>query len=124
MNSSCISEGFVYFVRVDDLRPDPIPTNAYAPIWSQGALECLGQPRYVYLFNVQPGRYAPVAVSFGKGIVNAYLPQQAIERLTVTVGEGEVVFVGDIDVGTSISPPSLWTSVRGSASGPFASCSR
>jgi hypothetical protein len=105
----------VYFVRLDD--PDhyaqdlPIRSN-----YTRG--------KYVYLFNAWPGRYAVVAAGYEKqsqgapmggsvgvgggfsvgasvtstysNTFTAYLPTTLIDKTAVTVGQGEVAFIGEI----------------------------
>ena len=106
---------YVYFVRLDDseayAHDDPIRSS-----YTSG--------KYVYLFNAQPGRYAviaagyrrqsqgaPIGSSVGVGggfsvgasvtpthsnTFMAYLPSALIEKTVVTLGQGEVAFIGEI----------------------------
>ncbi len=106
---------YAYFLRLDDedddARYDPIRSN-----YTSG--------KYVYLFNAWPGRYAVLAagyetqsqgapigssVSLGGGVsvgasvtptyhntFTAYLPRTLIDKSAVTVGHGEVAFMGEI----------------------------
>ena len=106
---------YVYFVRLDDAddyaRYEPIRSN-----YTRG--------KYVYLFNAWPGRYAvlaagyetqsqgaPIGSSVGVGggvsvgasvtptyhnTFTAYFPRTLIDKTAVTVGQGELAFMGEI----------------------------
>jgi len=106
---------YVYFVRLDDAddhaRYEPIRSN-----YTRG--------KYVYLFNAWPGRYAVLAAGYetqsqgapigssvgvGGGVTvsasvtptyhntfTAYFPSTLIDKTAVTVGQGELAFMGEI----------------------------
>jgi hypothetical protein len=110
---------FVYFARLDaegNAEGEPIMSN-----YSSG--------KYVYLVNARPGRYAVVAAGYVKETQGApmgaganvgggfsvsvsvtttlnntftsYLPKPLIEKTTVTVGEAQLEFLGELVIDTS-----------------------
>ena len=110
---------WAHFVRLDsdgNEESEPILSN-----YSSG--------KYVYLVNAAPGRYAVVAAGFtqqsqgapmgsttslGGGFslstsvtvsstktITSYLPRHLIEKTAVTVGEGQMVFIGELVIDTS-----------------------
>ena len=60
---------------------------------------------YVYLLNAQPGTYAVVAAThsgqYGETFTT-YLPEDVIQRSTVTVGRAAVAFMGEFEVKASL----------------------
>ena len=88
----------VYFVRIagtDDLKQQATVRSNYV------------KGSRAYLFNVRPGTYVAVASMFRTpglqtGAYMTYFPRNVLEQTRVTVHEGELAFMGQYVLGTSV----------------------
>lgn len=86
----------VYFVRLDS----PDPSDPQNPVLPANVV----QGNRAYLLNIQPGRYAVVAIreAIGTTSVPVFLPADAIRGTAVLVTKGTVSFMGDYVVNIAL----------------------